>query len=1137
MMKSLLRLSLLFASVFLLFTSKAVAGPGDTTEVQIFTFGSAQDTAVYMPADSLRFERIWLYYRLKCVPGNNPSCGEWDYLTYTNIYDSTGVLDSTLLTHPNYLLGNQSPANYSYTLTPTWTYNQFYQYFIVYDNVVSETPHTLGSGAVTAAHPFTSSNQDVKSQYLFTAAELTGAGVTPGLIHSVAFNLSSLGSNLEYLTVRLKASSLTALNSSSYESGGFTTVYEYNTAFSATGFQRLNFTTPFNWDGTSNLVMEISYDKDANGSNTVVMADNITDRGVTTAGPDHFLNFNGPDYVTVPDNGLAALDSFVTVSFWQYGDPAIQPQNNWTFEGVDAQNRRVINVHLPWSDATVYWDCGNGNSASYDRISKPASTANFEGQWNHWAFTKNVATGSMKIYLNGALWHSGTSLTRYLSPIKTFRIGSSWNNGGNYDGYIDEFQVWNAELDAATIAAWMNKDVTPAHPNYSDLLLYHKYNEASGNLAADASPNNNDGTNFGMAAPTPLGGPDLFRNFTNTTSRPQVRFIQGTYTTHLDSTLVTDSVMNAPVSITYFSDSLNATTATDTVIGWPANVYTYTYGPDGSATDSTFVNADTSITRVDWPYWSAPFEVIDRYEIHRFITPYGIGLDLGADGWLWKVDVTDYRPLFKGLKRFTAGNWQELLDMKLVFVEGTPVRDPLTVENIWQGDFALSSFATTVAPQTVLMNPAASQYRLKTRATGHQFSNPTNCAEFCYKIHSVKVNNFQIRSWQIMEECAENPLFPQGGTWIYDRAGWCPGKEGTTYDTEITSSVTPGQTAVLDYESVSDPYGNYVFEGQLISYGPTNHTLDAAVEDIVAPNNYEMHNKYNPICGKPIIKIRNGGSTVITSLVITYGIEGSTLATYNWTGTLDFQEVETVELPLFNWGNGNTFIATVSAPNGGTDQYAFNDTQRSQFATPPVYPGTFAVYMRTNNAGGETTWKIYDDAGNIMYQNTIFIGPNTTFVDTVSFPVGCYNLKISDTGQDGLDFFANNDGTGFFRLRNMSGTYFRTFETDFGKWQQQNFTVTDGVAVDPRSQVEPGIEVFPNPSTGVFTLEIAGRRYEPLQVEVMNQVGQVVWRETMTPSQNVEHFQVNLGEVPSGLYFVNVKGNGGSLTEKITVTK
>ena len=51
-------------------------------------------------------------------------------------------------------------------------------------------------------------------------------------------------------------------------------------------------------------------------------------------------------------------------------------------------------------------------------------------------------------------------------------------------------------------------------------------------------------------------------------------------------------------------------------------------------------------------YFGVPFEVVDRYELSRYITPYGINLTLDSDGWAWVFDVTDYAPCFG-----TAWSW------------------------------------------------------------------------------------------------------------------------------------------------------------------------------------------------------------------------------------------------------------------------------------------------------------------------------------------------------------------------------------------------------------------------------------------------------------------------------------------------
>jgi len=56
-------------------------------------------------------------------------------------------------------------------------------------------------------------------------------------------------------------------------------------------------------------------------------------------------------------------------------------------------------------------------------------------------------------------------------------------------------------------------------------------------------------------------------------------------------------------------------------------------------------------------------------------------------------------------------------------------------------------------------------------------------------------------------DCATNPCSPQGGTWQYNRAGWCPGQSVIPWDNDITSNVTAGQPITLDYNI--EPYENF----------------------------------------------------------------------------------------------------------------------------------------------------------------------------------------------------------------------------------------------------------------------------------------------------------------------------------------
>ncbi len=102
-----------------LFSIVGWAGPGDTTTVQPFTFGSALEGKFLFPDSTHRWEKIIMEYTLKCNPAQSPACGEWDYLTYTYLYNHTGRLDSTRYTHANYTFNGTTPDSLMYMDSPS----------------------------------------------------------------------------------------------------------------------------------------------------------------------------------------------------------------------------------------------------------------------------------------------------------------------------------------------------------------------------------------------------------------------------------------------------------------------------------------------------------------------------------------------------------------------------------------------------------------------------------------------------------------------------------------------------------------------------------------------------------------------------------------------------------------------------------------------------------------------------------------------------------------------------------------------------------------------------------------------------------------------------------------------------------
>ncbi|MDQ8197872.1 carbohydrate-binding protein [Pelagicoccus enzymogenes] len=160
--------------------------------------------------------------------------------------------------------------------------------------------------------------------------------------------------------------------------------------------------------------------------------------------------------IDIPATVFESISDELSIAFWAKGSDS-QPLADSIFYAVNASNQRILNIHLPFENATVYWDAGyNG---TYDRINKIATDEEFKGAWVHWTFTKNASVGSMFIYRNGELWHSGTGKTKAMSGITAARIGSAIGERF-YTGSIDDIRIYDIALSPSEIEDIYNINVS-----------------------------------------------------------------------------------------------------------------------------------------------------------------------------------------------------------------------------------------------------------------------------------------------------------------------------------------------------------------------------------------------------------------------------------------------------------------------------------------------------------------------------------------------------------------------------------------------------------------------------------------------------------------------------------------------------
>ncbi|MEY4289449.1 MAG: hypothetical protein RLZZ30_1537 [Bacteroidota bacterium] len=1132
----------------------------DTTWVQTFTFDSitARRSWFQFPQelDTMRFEKVMMFYKLKCSPlttWDQYDCGEWDYLTYTRVFDHTGVFDSVAKNSSRYLSNWTSPNVINYTPLPYTQSNNYLR--DEYTRSVSGLLYSTAENSTNSSPwPFKTDEKGGRFQMLLTQSQLAQAGVQAGDLQSLKLYLHALASgSLYYPSIRIKSTNDTELLS--FHTNGFMEVYNASTGIPGglsplvLGPNELVFYQAFTWDGVSNIILEFAFENDTPSPSSLSFESSSisTNQALSYQGKNGHLTFNGNNYTMLEYSDVVMGDE-VTIEFWAKGN-GVAGTNTSFLEAYDTLGNRVLNIHMPWSNNNLYWDAGN--QTGYDRINKAMAPNEIDSVWNHWAFVKKQSTGEMFIYKNGVLWHSGTGLTRSMGYIHRFILGASKDQGIKWKGSIDEFRVFNTALSQATIQANYKNKIDATHPNWANVKVYYDFDNT--NYAVDKSPNQFKlmPSEFGMIQFDELPVAGVKQEML----LPLFSFGQGVVSSPVQTAVLSQKKLIEPIVVFEQMPLFRHFDIVNSYIGLPQGV-SYQYDQNGHEIGQMPYVTTSQLLNAPIVCYNPPYEIIHDVEIARYITPYGIQFDLGPNGFTWKYDVTDYQMYLKGMVDLAAHNTQELIDLKFAFIKGIPPRDVHARQPIWS-DFKSYNFAqmandVVLQEKPIILSDTSQMFKIKTRMSGHGQVGDGACCEWVPNDHQIKVDGVPRYNWNIWQttDCGDNPNIGQGGTWPYAREGWCPGDRVKEHEFELTPYVTPGDTVKLDYVINAVPSndpgqagGNYIAAYDLISYSAPNFQNDASISDVLNPNNWEYYSKWNPTCQNPRVVLKNTGAQPLTSCRIFAWITYGDNIVYDWTGNLGFLEETVIELPVDNidWWTDlyshQTFTAWVADVNGiiGEDEYNQNSLKSVKFDAPERIDGAFYVWLTTNNKASENKYRLIDHAGNILFQRDVLTN-QTQYKDTFNLAPGCYSIIVEDSDSDGLGFWYSSqvegETTGQMRLRQVGGSYIEFFPADFGNYHRYDFSVGFTLGVK-EEELAHEIAVFPNPTTGLTTIEVSGSVYNDASIELYDLSGRKLLAEKMNATEYFAESFIDLSQMQAGTYLVRITTNQRVYTKEL----
>jgi hypothetical protein len=215
----------------------------------------------------------------------------------------------------------------------------------------------------------------------------------------------------------------------------------------------------------------------------------------------------------------------------------------------------------------------------------------------------------------------------------------------------------------------------------------------------------------------------------------------------------------------------------------------------------------------------------ELYELGRYITPYWNDNSQLERGF--EFDVTDFKSLLSGATelRIRTECWNSKgyeVTVDFDYIEGVPDYPYYAISRV----IAYDDWSSSGVPygvnhsldldKTVAIPSNAESTHLRSIISGWGHATPEDsdgrgCAEWCYRMHEVKINGATMFMHDLAPlGCESNPVSNQSpGNWQPNRAGWCPGMEVPIRLDQFDSAMAGSSFAFeYDYEDWVNNGGN-----------------------------------------------------------------------------------------------------------------------------------------------------------------------------------------------------------------------------------------------------------------------------------------------------------------------------------------
>lgn len=267
---------------------------------------------------------------------------------------------------------------------------------------------------------------------------------------------------------------------------------------------------------------------------------------------------------------------------------------------------------------------------------------------------------------------------------------------------------------------------------------------------------------------------------------------------------------------------------------------------------------------------------------------------------------------------------------------------------------------------------------------------------------------------------------------------------------------------------------------------------------------------------EPKVVLTNNGSNTLTSTELEVVVNGESIKTMEWNGSLPTLASTTIDLGEVNFPleNENTLEVRIKSINGSNDEVPTNDITSVEFKAARENVGkVLKLSIRTDANPQETTWKITNLwTGEVVLEGGPYDQANHMYTETLDITSdGCYDFTIYDAAGNGLD-------GGVYGLKAGSTTLFSGNVFGASESNEFHYEVTEGT----EETLDNTVSIFPNPTSGLVSIVSENGQ----TVTIYNMAGQRVY-EGMSNGL----LQIDMKRFGAGIYAIQIGGE----TQRVVV--